>query len=266
MRRRRKKGNQISKVLCVVLVGVIAGIALRCANVSSKALQGAAARFFSVIKTSGVEYRANSSQAETEGGKAEMVWEAAGSDDWRLILVNQSHYIPDDYEVELVELSNGQCVDKRIYPALQEMFDAARAEGVYPIVASGYRTAEKQQSIMDEKIEEYIAEGYSEKTAKSKAEIWVAVPGTSEHQLGISVDINADGIHSTGNQVYDWLDQNGHKFGFIKRYPEDKTEITGIINEPWHYRYVGAEAAAEMYRSGVCLEEYLGEKACEINK
>ena len=62
---------------------------------------------------------------------------------------------------------------------------------------------------------------------------------------------------STGEQVYKWLAENSYRFGFIKRYPEDKTEITGIINEPWHYRYVGKKAAAEIYRSGVCLEEYL---------
>lgn len=230
MRRRRKKGNRISKVLCVIFLGVTAGIALKYADLI---------------------------QDGTKSSESQIVWETARSDDWRLILVNQSHYIPDDYEVELVELSNGQCVDRRIYPALQEMFDTARAEGIYPVVASGYRTAEKQQSLMDEKIGAYLVEGYSLQEAKEKAEIWVAAVGTSEHQLGICVDINADGIHSTGSQVYKWLDENGYQFGFIKRYPEDKTEITGIKDEPWHYRYVGKKAAAEIYCSGVCLEEYL---------
>lgn len=185
--------------------------------------------------------------------------EQIAEEEWCLILVNKEHCIPDDYEVELVELSNGQCVDRRIYPALQEMFDTARSEGIYPVVASGYRTAQKQQSLMDEKIAAYLVEGYSLQEAKEKADIWVAAVGTSEHQLGISVDINADGVHSAGNQVYDWLDENSYRFGFIKRYPEDKTEITGIINEPWHYRYVGKAAAAEIYCSGVCLEEYLEE-------
>lgn len=178
-------------------------------------------------------------------------------EEWCLILVNKEHSIPEDYAVELVELSNGQCVDRRIYPALQEMFDTARSEGIYPVVASGYRTAKKQQSLMDEKIVSYVVKGYTEREAREKAEIWVAAVGTSEHQLGICVDINADGVHSTGEQVYEWLDENSYRFGFIKRYPEDKTDITGIMNEPWHYRYVGRKAAAEIYRSGVCLEEYL---------
>ncbi len=176
---------------------------------------------------------------------------------WNLILVNREHPIPDGYEVELTKLSNGQSVDSRIYPALQQMFDDARADGVCPIVASGYRTAKEQQSLMDEKIADYKQEGDSPEEAKSKAEEWVAVPGTSEHQLGLAADINADGIHSAGNEVYEWLEKNAHRYGFVKRYPSDKTEITGTIHEPWHYRYVGVEAAAKMYRQGLCLEEYI---------
>lgn len=176
---------------------------------------------------------------------------------WNLILVNKWNSIPDDYDVELTELSNGQLVDERIYPALQEMFDAARSEGVYPVVVSGYRSAEKQQRLMDEKISEYRAEGNSAEAAAAKAEAWVAVPGTSEHQLGIAVDINADGVNSAGHQVYEWLEQNAYKFGFICRYPAEKTAITGVANEPWHYRYVGIEAATEIQEQGVCLEEFL---------
>ena len=176
---------------------------------------------------------------------------------WTLLLANKWTPIPEGYTVELKQLSNGQSVDTRIYPALQEMFDAARADGVYPVVASGYRTAEKQQSLMDEKIAALTAEGYSPQEAKREAETWVAVPGTSEHQLGLAVDINADGIHSAGNQVYAWLQKNAHRFGFIRRYPPDKTAYTGVSDEPWHYRYVGVENAAEMTRQNLCLEEFL---------
>ena len=101
---------------------------------------------------------------------------------WQLTLVNKWHPMPEDYQVELTELSNGQSVDTRIYPALQKMFDAARSQGIYPIVASGYRTAEKQQSLMDEKVAEYKAEGCSTREAQRKARKWVAVPGTSEQK------------------------------------------------------------------------------------
>ena len=185
---------------------------------------------------------------------------ACGEGAWSLLLVNRDSPLPDGYQVELTHLSNGQSVDKRIYLALQAMFDAARAQGVYPVVASGFRTAEKQQSLLDEKIAAFEAQGDSPAQARENAEDWVALPGTSEHQTGLAVDINADGIHSAGREVYRWLDQNAYRYGFILRYPSDKTGITGISNEPWHYRYVGVTAAAEIRRQNLCLEEYLNQR------
>lgn len=178
-------------------------------------------------------------------------------EDWNLLVVNQWNELPSNYAVELTELSNGERVDSRIYPALQEMFDDARAQGVYPIVRDGYRTGEEQQDLMDEKIQAYRSEGYSRSDAKKAAEDWVALPGTSEHQLGSAVDINAEKEKSTNEDVYVWLAENAHEYGFILRYPQGKEEITGISYEPWHYRYVGTEAAQEIYGLGICLEEYV---------
>lgn len=182
---------------------------------------------------------------------------ASEDNGWNLILVNRNSYIPDDYKVELTELSNGEKVDSRIYPELQEMFNDARAQGYGLFVREGYRTQEEQQQLLDEKIEAYENEGKSKSEAKKLAEQWVAIPGTSEHQLGIAVDINADTTKSSSDDVYSWLAENAHKYGFIKRYPSDKTDITGVINEPWHYRYVGTEDALEIYSQGMCLEEYI---------
>jgi D-alanyl-D-alanine carboxypeptidase len=182
---------------------------------------------------------------------------ANGETAWSLILVNKWNPVPDGYDVELTQLSNGAYVDVRIYPALQEMFDAARDDGVYPVVAAGYRTVEKQRSLWEEKVAELEAEGCSAADAEKEAETWVAVPGTSEHQLGLAVDINADGVHSAGYEVYEWLEKNAWEYGFILRYPSDKTDITGVGYEPWHYRYVGEEAAATISRQSLCLEEYL---------
>ncbi|RHV00240.1 D-alanyl-D-alanine carboxypeptidase family protein [Blautia sp. OM07-19] len=176
---------------------------------------------------------------------------------WNLILVNRENYIPADYEVQLTELSNGKKVDSRIYPELQEMFNAARAQGYGLFVREGYRTQEEQQQLMNEKIEAHENEGKSKSEAKKLAEQWVAIPGTSEHQLGIAVDINADTTKSSRDDVYNWLEENAHTYGFIKRYPSNKTDITGVINEPWHYRYVGKEAASAIYSQGICLEEYI---------
>lgn len=182
---------------------------------------------------------------------------ASEDNGWNLILVNRDNYIPADYKVQLTELSNGKKVDSRIYPELQEMFDDARAQGYSLFVREGYRTQEEQQQLMDEKIEAYENEGKSKSEAKKLAEQWVAIPGTSEHQLGIAVDINADTTKSSSDDVYKWLEENAHTYGFIKRYPSNKTDITGVINEPWHYRYVGKEAASAIYSQGICLEEYI---------
>lgn len=183
--------------------------------------------------------------------------EATLENGWELILVNSEYYVPQDYEVELLTLSNGEKIDRRIYPSLQKMFDDMRAQGVYPVVVSGYRSYEEQREILEGKFLAYRSEGYSKSRAKELALDWVAMPGTSEHQLGIAVDINPDYSVSDGEGVYDWLKKHAHEYGFIKRYPEDKTEITGIKNEPWHYRYVGEKAAEEIYEKGLCLEEYL---------
>ena len=176
---------------------------------------------------------------------------------WNLILVNRENYIPADYEVQLTELSNGKKVDSRIYPELQEMFNAARAQGYGLFVREGYRTQEEQQQLMNEKIEAYENEGKSKSEAKKLAEQWVAIPGTSEHQLGIAVDINADTTKSSRDDVYNWLEENAHTYGFIKRYPSNKTDITGVINEPWHYRYVGLPHSQIISDMNMCLEEYV---------
>ncbi len=182
-------------------------------------------------------------------------------DGWMLTLVNSTHPLPDHYpdDIELVTLSNGTAVDARIYPALQEMFDDMRAEGIYPTVREGFRTHEDQEEILQTRIQSYITQGFSADEAESLARQYVAEPGTSEHELGLAVDINAaaDG-GSTPDAVYGWLAQNAYRYGFILRYPDGKSEITGIQYEPWHYRYVGTDAAAEIYLVQITLEEYLG--------
>ena len=116
--------------------------------------------------------------------------EADTSFGWNLILVNDDYCVPRNYEVELTELSNGEKVDSRIYPQLQQMFDDARTEGLELFVREGYRTTQDQKNIMNERIQKYQDEGYSRWEAKERAEEYVAEPGTSEHELGIAVDIN----------------------------------------------------------------------------
>lgn len=205
------------------------------------------------IKDAGAE---NDDDAEGDGNKTANPAEA---DDWNLILVNRWNPIPEGYEVTLTDLVNGHAVDSRIYPDLQQMFDDARAQGILPMISSSFRTAEYQQQLLDEKIAEYQAQGYGDDEARNLAEQWVAIPGTSEHQIGLAVDITtADSVQQDASIVWDWLAQNSYKYGFILRYQEQWTEITGVIPEPWHFRYVGYEAASEIYERGITLEEYLG--------
>ena len=182
--------------------------------------------------------------------------------DWNLTLVNKWNPLPEKYELALVEVPGGEKVDERIYEPLMEMLEAAK-EGNWdqlPMVVSGYRTQEKQQQLYDEKIAEYKRQGYSDTEAVEQAEQWVAVPGCSEHQLGIAVDING-----ATYDLYFWLQENSYKYGFIFRYPAGKTDITGTAEEVWHYRYVGVEAATEMYEQGLCLEEYLEKEGKTIS-
>ena len=214
----------------------------------------------SVQENSGGEAEEINNELESFGGQTEDSDNRQDSDtgEWYLTLVNKWNPMPENTDIETVELTNGECVDKRIYPYLQEMFDDARAEGIYPIVRSGFRTRQEQEEIYDDRIKEYQGQGMSEKEAMEEVQLWVAIPGTSEHELGLAVDINADKIHSEGAEVYTWLSENAYLYGFINRYPSDKTAVTGVANEPWHYRYVGVEAAAQIHEQGICLEEYLG--------
>ena len=175
-------------------------------------------------------------------------------ENWNLILVNKWNKIPDNYNVELVEVPGGEKIDKRIYEPLTQMLNDAKESNwdEIPVVVAGYRTNEKQTELYEEKIKEYKKKGYSEKEAITEAEKWVSVPGYSEHQIGLAVDING-----ATYDLYFWLQENSYKYGFIFRYPGNKTDITGISEEVWHYRYVGKEVAKEIYDKGICLEEYL---------
>lgn len=187
-------------------------------------------------------------------GESDKPQSSTDDTEWNLTLVNKWNPIPDNYEINLVEVPGGEKVDERIYEPLMEMLEAAKKENwdQLPKVVSGYRTQEKQQKFYDEKIAEYKQQGYSENEAVEQAKQWVAVPGYSEHQIGIAVDING-----ATYDLYFWLQENSYKYGFIFRYPAGKTDVTGTAEEVWHYRYVGVEVATEMYEQGLCLEEYL---------
>ena len=189
------------------------------------------------------------------------------ADDWRLLLVNPWNPLPEGYEATLVKLKNGLFVDERCYPALQEMMDDCRAAGLSPVICSAYRSTDRQERLYNNQVDKLLALGYARGEAETEAAKAVAVPGTSEHQLGLAVDIvdlNNQNLDESQEEtaVQKWLMDHSWEYGFILRYPGGKSETTGIIYEPWHYRYVGQAAAREIYTQGLCLEEYLeGETA-----
>ena len=153
--------------------------------------------------------------------------------DWNLMLVNYENAIPENYAPKLVEVPGGEKVDE-----LMEMLEAAKEGNLdqLPMVVSGYRTQKKQQQLYDDKVAGYRKEGNSQSEAEELAKQWVSVPGYSEHQIGLAVDING-----ATYDLYFWLQENSYKYGFIFRYSGDKTDITGVAEEVWHYRYVGVE-------------------------
>ena len=184
-------------------------------------------------------------------------------DDELLTVVNPWNPLPEDWACDLVTLSDGRRVDSRCYEAFEEMMAACRDAGYAPFLCSAYRTQETQQSLYDNKVQRLMNSGMGEEEAKVEAAKAVAIPGTSEHQLGLAVDIvDANMQDLTDEQekteTQKWLMANSWRYGFIHRYPNDKTDITGIIYEPWHYRYVGKAAAQDIFNRDITLEEYVG--------
>ena len=180
---------------------------------------------------------------------------------WNLVLVNPWNSLPRDFTVSRVALKDGHSIDARCYPELQAMMDDCRAAGLSPYICSSYRTYEKQNQLFENNVKTLMAQGYSESEARAKTAQSIARPGTSEHQLGVAVDIVDVNYQILDEQqestrVQQWLMEHCWEYGFILRYPTDKREITGITYEPWHYRYVGKEVAEVIHREGICLEEY----------
>ena len=179
-----------------------------------------------------------------------------------IILVNPWNYLPEDYTVELETIDELHQIAAIAYPSFLEMMEDCKAAGLEPAVCSAYRTHEQQDKLYQNRIARYRRAGYADDRAVELAGQSVAIPGTSEHQLGLALDIVDDNNWAldetqANTPTQKWLLENSWRYGWILRYPNEKSEITGIIYEPWHYRYVGKTIAKEIYESGLCLEEYL---------
>lgn len=201
------------------------------------------------------EQSARDAMLETLHGRAEEFRQSL------LILVNPWNNVPENYTVPLGEVE-GYLVDRRAQRALSDMLEDCRAQGYLPIICSAFRTQEYQEMLYRNKILRLLDEGVSRQDAPEVAAQSVALPGTSEHQLGLAVDIisetytNLDRFQER-TEVQQWLMNNCWRYGFILRYPNGTSETTGIIYEPWHYRYVGSVTAKAVHDSGLVFEEYL---------
>lgn len=183
---------------------------------------------------------------------------------WNLLLVNQKYILPDDYTVQTAEIKGGgQSLDYRVVPYYNDMVAAAEADGISLIPVSGYRTISRQRNNFQRKIDYYSSLGYSEAEATRLAAKIVLMPGTSEHNAGLAMDFGTNGNYTldenfASTEAFKWLSENAADYGFILRYEKDTQDITMVTYEPWHWRYVGVDAAKEIKAQGVTLEEYLG--------
>ena len=197
-------------------------------------------------------------------GTATEITNATGFDKeaWNLILVNKTHPIPDGYEVPLATITGSMKCDERVLEPLTTMLSAASAEGVNLIVCSPYRDYELQTRLFNRKINYYMGLGYSYIDSYKMSSEKVIVPGASEHQIGMAFDI-VTATHPTLDYEFGdtkagkWLKENGADYGFILRYPRGKENITSIEYEPWHYRYVGIDAAKYIMENDLTLEEFI---------
>ena len=180
-------------------------------------------------------------------------------DKWHLTLVNTCYRIPDSYTPDLVYVcGSSERLDSKVAEHYEEMYNAAKADGVNLTPCSGYRSYERQENNYNNKIKFYESQGYSNADARVKAATIIMPPGSSEHNLGYAMDIVCVDEWFEDTAEFKWLTENAADYGFIMRYPKEKQDITKVIYEPWHWRYVGVEAAKEMKESGEVLEEYLG--------
>lgn len=195
---------------------------------------------------------------EQENGIEGRIFDAS---DWRLILINKQHPIPQDYTFELMTVTGSLQCDARIADDLLKMLKAAKDDGLKINIASPYRGSDRQEYLFNKKISNYMKSGYTYMEAYKLSSQAVTVPGASEHQVGLAIDFNTD-THIYLDEAFEdteegkWLKEHCAEYGFIIRYPKGKEYITSIEYEPWHFRYVGRDAATVIMKEELSLEEF----------
>lgn len=179
---------------------------------------------------------------------------------WNLAIINTKYPLSDSYAPTLSNAISGSNIqlDSRVSERYAEMYAAAKLSGCVLTPYSGYHSYALQETNYNRKVNFYVNQGISAEEANQKASAQVLPAGCSEHNAGLAMDIVSASSDFINTKEYKWLCENAYNYGFILRYPEDKTAITGMNFEPWHWRYVGTQAAKEMKEKNQCLEEYLG--------
>ena len=182
--------------------------------------------------------------------------------DWKLLLINKQHPVPEGYTFELGTIKGSMKCDARIIDDLLKMMQAAKADGINLVICSPYRDMSRQEMLFGRKIKAYMTKGMSYMDAYKISSQAVTVPGASEHQIGLALDIVCDSYYALNEGFGEtdagkWLAEHSCEYGFTLRYPKGKEYITSIEYEPWHFRYVGKEAATVMKEKGICLEEFV---------
>lgn len=186
--------------------------------------------------------------------------EILAGENWNLALISAKYPLNKSYSPTLAPVIDGSAVtvDSRITDSYKSMYNDALASGLVLTPYSGYCSFQRQQTVFDNKVDAFMLQGMTRDEAKLNAEKRIGQSGCSENNAGLAVDIISASAGFSSSNEYKWLTENAYKYGFVLRYPDDKTGITGMIYQPWHWRYVGTEAATQMKEKNQCLEEYLG--------
>ena len=271
-KRKKKKNRQkriIKTLIALIFFAAVINVSLYC-YIESDRFESADADYINkttaVVTDTTAEYV---SEAEIEkettfnNADAERTVVDPEADSWNLIVVNAQREIPEGYVPELSEiLSTGKTLDSRVTPYYEAMYTAAKEDGIILTPYSAYRSYERQKINYENLTNTYMTRyGISREEAAKKAATVILPPGTSEHNLGLAVDICNTLDSFANSKEYKWLTEHAHEYGFILRYTAEKQPITGIVPEPWHWRFVGVEYAEEIKNSGLCLEEWVAERA-----
>ena len=199
-------------------------------------------------------------ETKTDEKKPATIIPITDAEKWNLAIINTKYPLPDSYAPTLSNAISGSNIqlDSRVSERYAEMYAAAKLSGCVLTPYSGYHSYALQETNHNRKVNFYVNQGISAEEANQKASAQVLPAGCSEHNAGLAMDIVSASSDFINTKEYKWLCENAHNYGFILRYPEDKTAITGMNFEPWHWRYVGTQAAKEIKEKNQCLEEYLG--------